>query len=116
MKRKRHGSLGSFVAAFVLVLCLFFFGGACLLIEYNTRRTLYGQTELPISYRLEDGVPVLVHSDSNEPVFSVPTAVGRAAFSLLAPGKRVLVALWRGEIAAGKTLCNRFSSADAANP
>ena len=115
MKPKRRIPLGSFFAALLLTLCVLGFGGACLLIEYNTRHTLYGETGLPISYRLEQGVPVLTGTDTDTPLLSVPAAIGQAAFSAVSPGKRILFTLWRGETAAAKTLWTFFSSPDAAD-
>lgn len=50
--RRRWRAFGS---AFMLTLCLLILGAGCLVAEYNTRRTAFGDARIQMDYRIQDG-------------------------------------------------------------
>lgn len=85
----------TFIAAFILTLCVLALGCAFLLIEYNMQKTTYGTVDFGISYTMQDGVP-LVRVGQGEPI-GLPPRVARVCEAVVAPPLRLLAVLWRGE-------------------
>lgn len=84
----------TFIAAFILTLCVLGLGGAFLLIEYNIQKTTYGGVDFGVTYTMEDGAPSV---SIQEETVTVPPAVAQVCEAVLPPPVRLLIALWRGE-------------------
>lgn len=83
--RRRWRAFGS---AFMLTLCLLILGAGCLVAEYNTRRTAFGDARIQMDYRIQDG-KVTIRTPSAETDYALPgwaeDWAGRA-WTLLPPG------------------------------
>ncbi|MBQ4611939.1 MAG: hypothetical protein IJB26_00145 [Clostridia bacterium] len=91
----RRRAWRTFIAAFILTLCVLALGCAFLLIEYNVQRTTYGTVDFGVSYTMQEGVP-RVRIGEDEPL-AVPPRIARVCEAAVPPPIRLLVALWRGE-------------------
>ncbi len=83
----------TFACAFVLSLCVPGFVCACLVIEYNTQRTTYGQVDFGVEYTLTAGAPRVTVDDA-------PLEIPAAAVTdevVLSPPLRLFATLWRWE-------------------
>ncbi len=92
----------TFVAAFILTLCVLSLGCAFFVIECRIQQTTYGQVDLGVTYALEDGVPA-IRVDGEE-IFSVPPAAEPIADVAVPPPLRLLAALWQWETEAAEWL------------
>ena len=66
--RRRWRAFGS---AFMLTLCLLILGAGCLVAEYNTRRTAFGDARIQMDYRIQDG-KVTIRTPSTETDYALP--------------------------------------------
>ena len=66
--RRRWRAFGS---AFMLTLCLLILGAGCLVAEYNTRRTAFGDARIQMDYRIQDG-KVTIRTPSAETDYALP--------------------------------------------
>ncbi len=85
----------TFLTAFVLTSCVLGLFAAFLIIEYNIRKTTYGQVDLGVTYTMEGGVPS-VQIGEGEPL-AIPPAVEQTAEVAIPPPVRLFAALWRWE-------------------
>ena len=66
--RRRWRAFGS---AFMLTLCLLILGAGCLVAEYNTRRTAFGDARIQMDDRIQDG-KVTIRTPSAETDYALP--------------------------------------------
>lgn len=97
--RRKHPAAVQFAVAFVLSLCLLGLLLSFFLIECHIRQTVYGKVELPVSFRLNEGLPVITRQPQGEPVAQMSLRGQQAAWALLPSGQRLTAALIRGETA-----------------
>lgn len=84
MKRKPYRRARAFFSAFMLTLCLLLLASGFWVVEYNTRRTAFGETRLTALRPKEDAAP---------PAW-LQTLAGR--IGMLVPA-RLRAAVWIGE-------------------
>ena len=97
MAKTQYRSGRTFAVAFLLALCVLGFGGACVLIECNTRRTTYGRVDFGVTYSTAEGVPELCLTDSGEPLWAyAPEPVWQ---TLADAPLRLIGWVFRGEVA-----------------
>ena len=83
----------TFFFAFVLSLCILGLLLSFVVIEYNIRRTTYGQVDFDISYTLEGGVPVLTDG-AGEPLWTLPARWKQPLATLVDAPTRLLLWLY----------------------
>ena len=98
MKRKSsRRRFRTFCAAFMLTLCLLLLGCGFLVVEYNTRRTAFGDTRLHPTVEMQDG-RLMARTADDETAPALPewaeNVVGRAW--TLVPA-RIRAAAWLNE-------------------
>ena len=91
----------TFLAAFVLTLCVLGLLCAFFVIECHIQQTAYGQVDLGVTYTMQDGVPA-VQVDS-DPI-TAPPALAQAAQIVTPPPVKLLAALWQWETEAAEWL------------
>lgn len=89
----------TFVAAFILTLCVLGLLCAFFIIECNIQQTTYGQVDLGVTYSLEDGVPIVCVDDET---LTVPPAAEQIAEVAVPPPVRLFAALWQWETEAAQ--------------
>ena len=97
MKPKPFRRLRAFCSAFMLTLCVLILGVGFLVVEYNTRRTAFGPSNVRMDYEFEDGRLRILTPASEEPA-ELPEPVrawaGRIWAALPA---RIRAAVWPTE-------------------
>lgn len=92
----------TFVAAFILTLCVLSLGCAFFVIECRIQQTTYGQVDLGVTYALEDGLPTICVD--GEEIFSAPSAAAPIADIAVPPPLRLLATVWQWETEAAQRL------------
>ncbi len=83
----------TFFVVFVLSLCVLGLLLSFLVIEYNIRRTIYGQMDFDLSYTLQGGLPVLTDG-AGEPLWLLPAAWRQPLETLVDAPTRLLLWLY----------------------
>ena len=72
MKNKRsRRRFRTFCSAFMLTLCLLMLGCGFLVVEYNTRRTAFGDSRLQLEVRMEEG-RLVTHTPAADTAYLLP--------------------------------------------
>lgn len=93
-RKNPHRSLRAFCSTFMLTLCLLLLGSGLLVAEYNTRRTVFGQTRMRMECEYEDG-RLRIYTPAADREYELPPAIEQTAGHLwtLLPA-RVRTAAW----------------------
>lgn len=83
----------TFFVVFVLSLCVLGLLLSFLVIEYNIRRTTYGQVDVDLSYTLQEGLPVLTDG-AGEPLWTLPEEWRQPLSALVDAPTRLLLWLY----------------------
>ena len=86
----------TFLAAFILALCVLSLICAFFVIECRIQQTTHGRVDLGVTYTIEDGVPVVILADSDE-TLAVPPVAETIGAVVLPPSVRLFAELWRWE-------------------
>lgn len=97
MKPKPFRRLRAFCSAFMLTLCVLILGVGFLVVEYNTRRTAFGPSNVRMDYEFEDGKLRILTPASEEPAeLPEPIRVWAARIWAALPA-RIRAAVWPAE-------------------
>ncbi len=91
----------TFWHTFILTLCVLGLISSFLLIEYNIRRTSYGQVDFGVHYSVTDGLPTVTVDGE---VWKAPAAVATVEEIAVPAPLRLLAVLWQWENAAAEQL------------
>ena len=96
----------TFLAAFILSLCVLGLGCAIFIIECHIQQTTHGQVDLGVTYVMEAGVPIVSVDGEQQPTSDTLAALADIAAP---PPVKWLAVLWQRETEAAQWLWEQFA-------